>query len=1079
MDRRAGAAYSRAVITCPGCGQENPDHARFCLACATSLEPAPPPRQARKTVTVLFCDVVGSTSLGERLDPEALRQVMGRYFDAARSVVERHGGTVEKFIGDAVMAVFGIPELHEDDALRAVRAAAELRDGLESLNAEFERDQGASIAVRIGVNTGEVVAGDASAGQRLVTGDPVNLAARLEQAAGAGEIVIGQDTHRLVRDAVEVERLGPLPVKGKGAPVVALRLLRVRPEVAGFLRRLDSPIVGRDHELSLLSQAFARAVRERSCHLFTILGAPGVGKSRLSEEFLRSVEANAQLVRGRCLPYGEGITFWPAGEVVRAAAGIGEEDAPESARGRIASLLTGLDEGPVVADRVAQMIGLAPSEAAGEELFWGFRRLLETLARRRPLVVLFDDIHWAEPTMLDLIEHVADWARDAPMLVVCLSRPDLLDRRATWGGGKLNATSLLLESLTEAESEALVSNLLGRAELAEAARHHVIGAAEGNPLFVEQMLSMLIDDGLLRRDNGHWVPTGDLTRVAVPPNIQALIAARLDRLRYEERAVIEGASVVGQVFYAGAVSRLSPEPVRPQLSRHLMGLVRKELIRPDRSDVAGEDAFRFRHILIRDTTYDSMPKQTRAELHELFAAWLEPVAGPRLAEFEEILGYHLEQAYRYRAELGPVDDRARELANRAAAHLAASGRRALARSDASAAESLLTRAIGLIPRDSPDRPPLLLDLASTLKEGMALPRAREVLDEAVALARAAGDRRTEWLARVQLDHLAVYTDAIESDAAMQTARGAINVFGELGDDAGLARAWYAVSEFHNIWGQQAESIGALERAVEHAGRSGNRRLEADLMGSLAARMFFGPSRPEEILRVTGEIRQRLEGIPVAEMGALRAEGRAHALLGHFDQARELLVRALAMSEDLGQIHLVLSVRGFAMGFAEWMAGDFPAAEREFRAAVDLCQAMGERASGSTVAAGLADALYEQGRYEEAERYTRTSEEWGAPDDMATQMFWRRVRGKVLARLGRMEEAERLAKEAAEIAERTDFGFRGDVFLDLAEVLRMAGRPEEALTAARRALEMYEEKGSVPMIARTKERIAELEGPALK
>jgi class 3 adenylate cyclase/tetratricopeptide (TPR) repeat protein len=1062
------------VITCPNCGQENPDHARFCLSCATSLEPGPPSRQARKTVTVLFCDVVGSTSLGERLDPETLRQVMGRYFDAAQTVVERHGGTVEKFIGDAVMAVFGIPELHEDDALRAVRAATELRDGLEPLNEELERDQGASIAVRIGVNTGEVVAGDASAGQRLVTGDPVNVAARLEQAATAGEIVIGQDTHRLVRDAVEVEPLDPLPLKGKEDPVAAFRLLRVRPEVAGFTRRLDSPIVGRDHELSLLSQAFARAVRERSCHLFTILGVPGVGKSRLSEEFLRSVEASAQVVRGRCLPYGEGITFWPAGEVVRAAAGIAEGDAPESARDRIAALVTALDEGPVIADRVAQMVGLAPSDAAGEELFWGFRRLLETLARRRPLVVLFDDIHWAEPTMLDLVEHVADWARDAPMLVVCLTRPDLLDRRPTWGGGKMNATSLLLESLTEVECEALVSNLLGRAELAEAARRHVIGAAEGNPLFVEQMLSMLIDDGLLRRDNGHWVPTGDLTTVAVPPTIQALIAARLDKLRYEERAVIEGASVVGQVFYAGAVSTLSPEPIRPQLSRHLMGLVRKELIRPDRSDMAGEDAYRFRHILIRDTTYDSMPKQTRAELHELFAAWLERIAGARVPEFEEILGYHLEQAHRYRAELGPVDDRARELAARAAAHLASSGHRALARSDPRAAASLLGRTADLLSPESPERLSLLPDLAIALVDLLEFGRARTFLEEATRLAPRVGDRRTEWRARIELADLAIHTDVIEADAAHREAKAAIEVFEELGDDVALVRAWFILSDVYNTWGRQAESTGALERALDHARRAADPRLEADIVGQLGGRMFFGPTKPQVIIERCGEMLSRLEGEPLAQAAAYRAIGRAEALLGNIDKGRELVGRALSIAEDLGLTLLVASTRGFATAAVEIMAGNLPGAERELRAAIDSLASMGEKSAASTAAARLAGVLYEEGRYEEADRYTLLAQEWGAPDDLATQMFWRSVRGAVLARMGDVVEGERLAREGAEHAERTDFGWRGDVLTYLAETLHVAGKSDEALAAARRALELFEEKGNVPLIARTKALIAELE-----
>jgi tetratricopeptide (TPR) repeat protein len=643
----------------------------------------------------------------------------------------------------------------------------------------------------------------------------------------------------------------------------------------------------------------------------------------------------------------------------------------------------------------------------------------------------------------------------------------------------MNATSLLLESLTESESEVLVTNLLGRAELAEAARRHVIGTAEGNPLFVEQMLSLLIDDGLLRRDNGHWVPTGDLTTVAVPPNIQALIAARLDRLQYEERSVIEGASVVGQVFYAGAVSTLAPERVRPQLSRYLMGLVRKELIRPDRSDMAGEDAYRFRHILIRDTTYDSMPKQTRAELHEQFAEWLERMAGPRLPEFEEILGYHLEQAYRYRAELGPVDDGARQLANRAAAHLAASGHRALARSDATAAASLLGRAVDLLPPDSPDRLPLLPDLAEALFGGLEYARARTVIEEGIGLAREAGDRRMEWLARVQLDRLAVITDVVEADTAIRTARQAIEVFEEIEDDAALARTWEAIGQFHNIWGQQAESLRAMERAMDHARRSGNRRLEAALMGELTGRMYFGPTRPEVMLEAVAESMKRLEGVPLAEMGALRAEGRAEAMLGHFDQARDLFARALTKAEDLGLMDLVMSTRGFGWAMAEWLAGDWVAAEREFRAGVELCEAMGERAAASTLVAALADTLYEQGRYDEAEKYTRTSEEWGAADDLATQMFWRGVRGKVLARLGQVEEGERLAREAVEIAERTDFGWRGDIFLYLAETLRLASKDEEALPAARRALETFEEKGNVPMIARTKALIAELEGSELR
>jgi class 3 adenylate cyclase len=422
---------------CPKCGEENSERARFCQACATPLvaDTAPLP-EARKTVTVVFSDVTGSTNLGERLDPESLRRVMSRYFEAMRQALERHGGTVEKFIGDAVMAVFGIPRLHEDDALRAVRATMEMQAALDDLNQELEQNWGVRLQIRTGVNTGEVVAGDLSAGQTLVTGDTVNVAARLEQAAQPGEILMGEATYRLVRDAAVVERLESLTLKGKEEPVPALRLLEVKAGAPGFARHLDSPMVGREREQALLQHTFERCVGDRSCHLFTVLGAAGAGKSRLVEEFLSTVGNEAVVLRGRCLPYGEGITFWPVQEIVKQAAGIGDGDTPEEAGERIAGLLGSEEDASIIADRVAGAIGLAEAGAAPEETLWAVRKLLEILAGQSPLVVLFDDIHWADPTFLDLVEHVADWSRDAPILLVCVARPELLDHRTAWGGGK-------------------------------------------------------------------------------------------------------------------------------------------------------------------------------------------------------------------------------------------------------------------------------------------------------------------------------------------------------------------------------------------------------------------------------------------------------------------------------------------------------------------------------------------------------------------------------------------------------------------------------------------------------------------
>ena len=635
---------------CPTCGEENADRARFCQNCATPLTESERPSEVRKVVTIVFADVTGSTALGERLDPEALRRVMGRYFDEMSAVIERHGGTVEKFIGDAVMAVFGIPQLHEDDALRAVRAADGMRTALDTLNHDLERDHGVGLAARIGVNTGEVVAGDPSGGQRLVTGDAVNVAARLEQAAAPGEILLGESTHRLVKDAVEVTPVEPLDLKGKAEPVRASRLDVVLEDTAGHARHLDSAMVGRHKELEMLDHALDRVVTERTSHLFTLLGPAGVGKSRLVWEFV-GPGTEATVLRGRCLSYGEGITYFPLVEIVQEAAGVGRTDDLATARSKLATLAEGAEDRDRIVALVAGLLSWGEPVAA-EDGQWGVRKLLEHLAHERPLVCVFDDIHWAEPNFLELVEHLADWTRDAPLLLLCVARPELLELRPDWGGGKMNATTILLEPLAGDEVSHLVDNLLGRADIPATARARILEAAEGNPLFVEEMLGMLIDDGLLRFEDGAWRAVEDLAHVTVPPTIQLLLAARLDRLDAEERAVIERGAVEGKVFHAGAVTTLTPEGLRPQVPTRLLALARKELIRPDRAEFAGEDAFRFRHLLIRDAAYRAMPKEQRADLHQRFAEWLEGAAGERLAEYEEILGYHLEQAYRYRAELG-------------------------------------------------------------------------------------------------------------------------------------------------------------------------------------------------------------------------------------------------------------------------------------------------------------------------------------------------------------------------------------------------------------------------------------------
>ncbi|HEX6700500.1 MAG TPA: adenylate/guanylate cyclase domain-containing protein, partial [Gaiellaceae bacterium] len=505
------------MVTCTACGVRNPEGAHFCHACGAALPAtAPAPAAIRKTVTVLFCDVVDSTARGERVDPEALRRVMSRYFDEMRAAVEAHEGTVEKFIGDAVMAVFGVPAVHEDDALRAVRSADEMRRRLADLNRELEGVWGVQLQIRIGINTGEVVAGDPSESSTIVTGDVVNTAKRLQEAAEPGSVLIGHDTYGLVAGAVRVTEPngGALRLKGKSEPFAAWQLHEVDPSAAGIRRRLDGPFVGRRSELGLLVDALARVEGERTCRLFTVLGAPGLGKSRLARELAAQAEPRATFLTGHCLAYGEGITFWPLGEIVREAGG---EQALREA-------LEGTADAQVVLERVRGALGEPGSHAAGEETFWAVRKLFEALARTRPLVVCFEDIHWAEPTLLDLIEYLAGWIRDAPVLLVCTSRRELVDRRPGWLAPRAHAGAVALEPLSDAESEALL-RAVGEG-VSEEARARIAEAAEGNPLFVEQMAAMAAE-------------AGEGAPLAVPPTIQALLAARLDRLEPEERAVIE------------------------------------------------------------------------------------------------------------------------------------------------------------------------------------------------------------------------------------------------------------------------------------------------------------------------------------------------------------------------------------------------------------------------------------------------------------------------------------------------------------------------------------------------------------
>lgn len=1045
-----------------------PQSANSGPAAPEAREPAP---DVRKTVTILFTDLVDSSRLSHTLDPEALRNLLARYFGELSAIVQRHGGIVEKYIGDAIMAVFGVPILHEDDALRAVRAAVEMRDALAILNRELEAGWGVRLASRIGVNTGEVIAGDHTQGHFFVIGKAVNVAKRLEEAAAANEILIGGSTHRLVRNAVVVEPSGPRALKLKhGEAIHALVVVDVLAHAPGLARRFDSPFVGRKREHSVLATMFSKAVSERACHLLTVLGGAGVGKSRLVREFTGGLAGDVTILRGRCLPYGEGITYWPLAEIVRDITRAEGLDPGEQSAATIAARLAGDQKADLITECVAEALGFGGARrGTSEETFWAVRRLFEALAQAGPLVIVVDDLHWAELTFLDLIEHVADFSRDSPILLVCIARPELLDTRPGWGSGKLNATSILLEPLSEVECRELISNLLDRGPLPPAVESRIAGAAEGNALFAEELVGMLVDDGLLTRKDDRWIASPDLCELPVPSTIHALLAARLEGLPADERAILTTAAVEGAVFHRGAIAELARPALDAALDKGLLALVRRDLIRRDVADFAGEEAYRFRHILIRDAAYCSLPKNARADLHERYAAWLELTAEDRLREFEEIVGYHLEQAFRYCVALGSRDSRAASLAARASERLEAAGRRALVRSDLPTAIGLLERVSRLLPTDDPRRTALLAELGAALIECGRLTEAGCVLNEAGRLAAAADNECVASHVLVQQQFLRLL-HVVEggTEEAARTAALVIPVFERCGDDLGLCRARRLEAWLYWNEARAEAAAESWERAATYARLAGDRHQYNEILTWIASSLWFGPTPAEEGIRRCEAMREEVRESPESEAAILRHLASLHAMIGRFALARQLLATSNAAYADLGLTLNAATSQNEAV--VELLAGNPAAAEESLRTGYRALEEMGERAFRSTTAALLAWAIIEQGRDEEAEGLAELSARLAASGDLLTQILWRRVRARVLARRAEIQEAKALAREAVAIAEKTDFvNYRADALLDLSQVLE-ASRGDGAVAAASRALHLYELKGNAVAAAATRLRL---------
>jgi hypothetical protein len=926
-----------------------------------------------------------------------------------------------------------------------------------------------------------VVAGDAATGQSLATGDVVNTAARLEQAAGSGEILIGSETYRLVRHAVTAEPAAPLSLKGKAEPVPAWRLAAVDMTAGGQARRMDSPMVGRDRQLRVLLDVAERSREERAPQLVTVLGLAGVGKSRLVHEFLGQVRKDATVIRGRCLSYGDAITYWPLSEALRPAAGIEAADSPIEAVERLAVLAAGVPQAKAVAERVAGAIGLAADAAppgGGQETFWAIRRLFEGMARKQPLVAVFDDVQWATPTFLDLLEHITDWSRDAPILLLAIARPELVEARPTWGGGKMNATSLLLEPLDDSAVGEIVANLVGRQPLPAELARRIAEAAEGNPLFVEELLSMLVDDGILEREGDAFRVTRTPSEIPVPPTVELLLAARLDRLPREERAVLERAAVVGKRFGASEVAQLSPEAERSASLPRLMALVRKEFLRLDEQDPPDLDSldeevrFRFRHQLVRDAAYESLPKQERAHLHEAFADWMESTLSARMDELDEVVGYHLEQASTYRRSVRGEDSSGQDLALRAATHLRAGARRAEAVGDTSAVIRLLERTRSLLPAGHAHRSEGLPMLARAYVDAARLPEARAAINEVLEDPQAPPATRAEALELTLL----WFSEGHGAAEVRPLTDEALRIRRKLGEPAGLARAFDAASQVEWFLGNLARARDLAEEGLRYARDAGDIGLQAELLmaRAIAALLSRSTSIGEGLPLLEEQLDfARQHGLLAAEAMALQGMGMQQGHMGNRERAQRLIDQGRAIQADLGVRMQELAFHGDAL--LDYWAGDLDSAVNRLRDAYQGLLELGERGYLSTVATDLAQALIDRDELDEADEMLNTAAQTGAEDDVVTQIELKASRARLLARRGSLAQAEALAREAVAEAEASEYFLLFQfAHMALADVLRLAGRIAEAAGEYRAVIAHETARGNRLFLPRLQKELEALE-----
>lgn len=989
------------------------------LGGAPAEQVAEAPREARRRrITVVFVEVTAP----EAVDPEALRAATKPALALVREALEDHGATVELQAGGEVVGIFGLPRAHEDDVLRAVRAGLELRE-----KARPGGTRHVQLELRVALETGEVVAGVEAGGEAFVSGPVVTAAGRLLTSAAAGELVIGDEAYARIRGSV----VASTP-EGASAPGPH-RIVGLRSDATPVARRLDTPLVGRDSELEALERSFRAAVETRSCRLALVVGEAGIGKTRLATEFVARLDGAARTLVGRCVSYGQGATGAPVAAVVRQLGGPAE----------VARLLEGEEHAEIVASRLFELTEPDGGESAGGETFWALGRALAALARRRPVVVVLEDLHWAAPMVFELVDYLRDRVRGSPILILGLARPEALD---AWPGWRDAAAAL--PPLSAHACQELVDNL---SPLAGELRAQIVDTAGGNPLFLEQLLSHATSGGAPR---------------TLPPSLDALLASRLDLLEPTELSVLQRAAVAGEEFSTEPLARMLGD-ASAEIEPHLHELVRTGLIAED----AGQrETFRFRHTLIRDAAYATLPKARRSVLHQHFAEWLETAPD----RTDELVGFHLEHAHRYLVELHPDDPRAGRLAVAAGDRLGDAGIRAARRGDAFAASDLLARASNLLPMPPVVGRDVLTELGLMQWKGGNVAGAGETLRRARDAAAAEGDRRAEFRARFELANLGLFRHPEGgADELLRLSEAAIPVFQQTGDDRALGRVWYVLSFVHGGYHcQYAKSREAAEHALVCFLRSG--WPAASCYQEIAASLYYGPATVPDGMRRCRELLAATDR--GGEANVLAFFAGLEAMGGDLEAGRAAATRAREIYEELAWAVNVVTNWAPVAADIELLAGEPEAAAAILTDSCDRLQAWGMHAHLATQAAQLGEAHYCRGEYGDALRAAALAEGAASTDDASAQFSWRAVRAKALAREEHLGDAVELAGEAAEIAVSTDaVSQRANVLLAYAEVLGLAGRPAAAAERTEEAVGLFERKRNVAAARKARALLIDLVG----